>query len=377
MAFVGMPIGAATVSISGSTCVRALRAQHHSSLATDNVDLADGGLQMVIGAIKELLTENVITPQDLMKILMGVNPLDDQTTSRQLEFRPVVDQIIRLVQDEYDLLAPPIKKLIAEAEKNLTERTDQQVKTKDKFITMVFYPIAPGEFTMRGWTNLKNPNGDQKSHRIKIEKHFWIANVLVTQWQYAMVMGVNSSKFDTGKESIEHDIETEYDGFEVTSRVRMQPNHPVEYLSVQQENEFIARLNDLSKRNDPVLYKIIPDHKTNWRYRKPKDEEWEYVARVRGSSPTPRNAPCGAWYLLNALGSTRPVGELEPVLVDGVYPIYDMYGNVWERTAEGTLRGGSWASGAETLSCDYRTDLFTGRDPNVDVGIRLVAEPPP
>jgi len=352
---VAADMGTAIVAVNArnSACIRALR----SGFNHDE--------EAVLGTLKELLSEQVITAQDLTMILDGQNPLAAVTSSQAIEYRPVIDQVIKAIGGDREGLIPMIQNLIDETHRGQVDRVDDEIKTKIQFAQLKFYPIAPGNF-MAGSPASEDGHDNyyETLHSVTISHEFWIANFLVTQWQYTTVMGENPSVFKS------------VDG-------SMQPNHPVENLCAEQENSFMHKLNELSKRDDPLIYQIIPDHPKGGWYRKPTEEEWEYVARNRGAwkGPYPDgitkdNLERIAWYKKNANESTHPVGELEPILIDGKYPIYDLYGNVWERTIFGYVRGGSWFQDPVALRAAYQWGRIRYLKGENFVGFRLVRTPP-
>jgi len=357
------------------SCVQALSAGVHAS---SNIRFSE----LVIGALKELISRNFITPKDLPMILLGQNPLAKQNTSLAFELRDVVDQIITAIEADHEQLAPLVQKLIDENSQSFIERTDRQIKTKDKFTQLLFYPIEPGSFTMGSPDDEDGHQKNENLHQATIAQKFWIANFPVTQWQYAMVMGTIPSHFQTATGAIEIEVEIVQNGQVIKKKISVRPNHPVEGLLDAEEDKFIIKLNELSRKDDPLIYKIIPDHPKYWQYRKPTDKEWEYVARNRGvwKGPYPDgitkyNLDRIAWYNKNSGDQTHAVGELEPILIDGKYPVYDLYGNVWESTSNGVLRGGSWCSEPQDLRAAGRGSRVPGYRSGV-AGFRLVRTPP-
>jgi len=189
-------------------------------------------LEAVAAALKALLSERTLIPQDLTAILKGQNPLADQNTPGAIEFRPVINLVIAALRNENGgVLERFIQSLIDETTQTLSERSNKESETKDKFVQLTFYPIVPGRFIF------KTTSPDEQ---VRIKHEFWIANFPVTRGQYAKIMG-------------------EEDKFVI------QPNHPVASLMISEVSLFLAKLNRLSKKNDPLIYKVIPDHKKFWR----------------------------------------------------------------------------------------------------------------
>lgn len=381
-------VGTATVAASSRSadCLRVLKSSFLTGSPSLNLDSADDGVstnigrpEAVVSALKELLRENVITPQDLPAILRGENPLTKQSTSSALEFREVIDRMIVAIEADHDQMAPLVQKLIDENSQSFSARTDREIKTKDKFTQLAFYPVEPGSFIMGSPSDERGYIRGEERHQVTIEREFWVANFPVTQWQYAMVMGNNPSRFRTGVGAIEFETETVVGRQVIKSKISMRPNNPIEGLLAAEENQFIEKMNELSKNDDPLIYQIIPDHQKYWSYRKPTEEEWEYVARNRGvwkglypDGISAENVGRIAWYDKNSDGQTHPVGELEPILIDGKYSIYDLYGNVWERMSNEVIRGGGCLSFSRDLNATEFSNTL-----NRIIGFRLVQTPPP
>jgi formylglycine-generating enzyme required for sulfatase activity len=128
--------------------------------------------------------------------------------------------------------------------------------------------------------------GDEKPvHDVTLTKPFEMQKTEVTQLQYEIVMGTNPSYFQKKGETY---------------------NRPVEKVSYNDAQNFIAELNNLD---------------TKYTYRLPTEAEWEYAA---GEDP----APLGdyAWYSDNSGRRTHDVASKDP----NKFGLYDMLGNVWE-----------------------------------------------
>jgi len=353
----------------------------HLSVAPNFCVLNLARNEAIEATLKELLQENVIALPDLTLIMRGENPLTKKNTPMAIEFGPVIEQIIEVIQANRAHNVPLVQKIIDNSRQKGAERDDKKENTKDRFVTPRFYPIAPGSFMMGSPDNEVGRSDNEVQHLVKIDKQFWMANFPVTQWQYVMVMGRNPSDIGDLDGVIKLDIEI-VPNSKIVSMVLSRPNYPVDNLRVADEDAFIAKLNDLSAHDDSRIYKVMPDHIKNWKYRKPTEEEWEFVARNRGAwkgafpdGVTEKNLNRLAWYHEGIIGGySHPVGGLEPILIDGKYPIYDLLGNVWERTSNGVFRGGCVSNDADFLRAAYRHDL-----PNASssaLSFRLVRTPP-
>jgi len=351
-------------------CVRALHPAIFLHLSDLNAStLFDDQKAIVIATLKELLDNQIITSIELRKIAAGQNPLATANTPIGIEFRPVVDEILEIVRLGQETFVPFIQNLIDETVKNEIKRNAGQAENKVNALRLSFYPIKP-------------PDSD-KSRFSSIHETFWIANYTVTQWQFAMVMGFNPSYFSFGPKSTVHEVLITQNGQVNSAQIRMLSNHPVEFFTEDEEASFIQKLNELSRSDDPLVYKIIQDHKRGWHYRKPTPEEREFVARNRGvwkgdypDGITEKNLSQIAWYNDGRKNlSTHPVGVLEPTLIDEKYPIYDLLGNVWERTSRSHTYGGGWSHGAlnNIITSERLYDLSSR---HANVGLRLVRTPP-
>lgn len=137
---------------------------------------------------------------------------------------------------------------------------------------------------------------------------------------------------------------------------------PVDSISWDDAKAYVARLRQLTGKD----------------YRLPTEAEWEYAARAGSDAAFPDGvnlASLGevAWHRENSEGRSHPVGTRRP----NAFGLYDMLGNVWERTedcwtphyegapADGSarkdgdcdlrvVRGGSWINWQRFLRPAYR-----------------------
>ena len=131
------------------------------------------------------------------------------------------------------------------------------------------------------------------------------------------------------------------DGLSATpSNYSNNPNRPVKYVSWNDIQVFLTRLNQGDSTNIPV----------GWAYVLPTEAQWEYACRAGtttayswGNSISSSNAN----YNRN-IGETHDVGQYSP----NAWGFFDMHGNVWEWTdspaddAHMIIKGGSWLCAA-------------------------------
>lgn len=164
--------------------------------------------------------------------------------------------------------------------------SDRPVRVETGPYGIMFVSIPAGTFQMGS----DDGEPDEKPvHTVRITKPFQIGQFELTQQQWRKVMGTDPSYFKGDK-------------------------RPVEQVSWNDVQEFVARLNEL---ND------------GWRYRLPTEAEWEYAARAGSTT----NYPWGdnmdgeyAWYARNSDGQTHDVGTKQP----NAWGLYDVIGNAWE-----------------------------------------------
>ena len=191
-------------------------------------------------------------------------------------------------------------------------------------------------------------------HRVTLSDYY-IGKYEVTQELWEAVMGSNPSYF-------------------------IGAQNPVEYVSWNDCQEFVSRLNSLTGRT----------------FRLPTEAEWEYAARGGNKSSHYKYSGSGniddvAWYDNNSGDKTRPVGTKSP----NELGIYDMSGNVSEWCSDRygsysaeeqtnpqgpssgsfrVFRGGSWFDGARNCRVSNRHNHVPSFSDGY-LGLRLVLVP--
>ncbi len=235
---------------------------------------------------------------------------------------------------------------------------------KEPITDMLFVWVPSGSFNMGCSALDKEGNKDEfPEHEVHLDG-FWMGRYPVTQGQWITVM----------TPPILRKIKPHN-----PSRFRLGKHHPVEQVSWNDAQEFIARL--------------ISANKGKYHFRLPSEAEWEYAARACGK---PQKYAGGdpldelAWYSKNSGMTTRPVGKKKH---NGL-GLYDMSGNVYEWcqdtysesayqkhapknpliTEDGNkkvIRGGSWSNSPHETRCTYRASV--NQEFKADyIGFRLV-----
>lgn len=210
---------------------------------------------------------------------------------------------------------------------------------------MRFIWIEPGTFVLGDSDGGYNERPEQVVH---ITKGFWMGQFEVTMSEWREIMGTLPSSY--------------YEAM-----------HPVRHVSWYDVQDYIVALNI---REACECYRL------------PTEAEWEYVARAGTDNRFFSNPDSIAWYRDNAEDEVHNVGQKAP----NAWGIYDMYGNVWEWTAdwyelytegektdptgpvEGwrkSRRGGSF-SAVDTYLGQYFRSRFPPEEQPHDTGFRVV-----
>ena len=165
--------------------------------------------------------------------------------------------------------------------------------------------VEPGTFTMGSPVTEEGRRSDETEHNVTITEGFYLGMYEVTQAQYVAVMTGNSEGLST-----------------TPSHFSNNPNRPVERVSWDDAQVFLARLNEQQAGNLPA----------GWSYVLPTEAQWEYACRAGtttayswGNSITSSDAN----YEQN-IGHTTDVGQYAA----NPWGFFDMHGNVFEWTAD-------------------------------------------
>jgi len=179
-----------------------------------------------------------------------------------------------------------------------SEKKERTVSVNGVDIVIVYIPA--GEFLMGSQETEEGRRTDEgPQHRVVINKDFWMGKYEVTRGQWIAVMGEDEAWFEGGN------------------------NYPVEWLSWNESQDFIKKLNE----------------KTGLKFRLPTEAEWEHACRAGTTTPFHYgesissdqanfngNYPYGGAKKGVYLETTCPVGSFQL----NAWGLYDMHGNVWE-----------------------------------------------
>ena len=189
----------------------------------------------------------------------------------------------------------------AELTRQAAAARQRKVKALEQQHGLAFVWIAPGTFQMGSPSSEEGRQADEGPvHEVEIRSGFWLGVHEITQGQWESVMGT-----------------TPWSG---KNNVRSNRSHPAVYISWDDVQAFIGRLN--AAVGAPV-------------YRLPSEAEWEYACRAGTSTrwsfgDDKSQLMHYAWYDANAenVGEeyAHAVGQKRP----NDWGLHDMHGNVWE-----------------------------------------------
>ena len=249
---------------------------------------------------------------------------------------------------------------------------------------MIWCP--PGTFTMGSPTTevgRVTVAGREDEHNVSLTQGFYLGKYEVTQAQYEAVMTGNTETNSTG-----HVISADLNA---VSNWHGNPNRPVEKVSWEDAQVFLARLNDQQDVNLPA----------GWSYILPTESQWEYACRA-GTTTTyswgDSIASTNANY--NWDGGGNDGNDSKETVEVGQYAanpwgFFDMHGNVrewtavWNQTAYPTgnpvidptgptsgkgcriRRGGSWFDQEEGCLRSAKRSSSSPGDRINDLGFRV------
>jgi formylglycine-generating enzyme required for sulfatase activity len=250
--------------------------------------------------------------------------------------------------------------LLAAVLSGLTAQSPGPPSVTDEASGMRLVWIPPGEFDMGTPPGAPGRQIDERLHRVRLTRGFWLGSTEVTQREWTRVMGRNPSRFS-----------------------RCGPDCPVENVRWYDVRDFLARLNARSPGG----------------FRLPTEAEWEYACRAGNGSGEPYSTG-------STLPSTAANFDRRSTVRVGSYPpnawgLFDMHGNVWEwcadwygpyeappsgeavrdpagpeRGEKRVIRGGSFYFGADSCRCALRYTHRPG-DRGPSLGFRVARDASP
>ena len=219
--------------------------------------------------------------------------------------------------------------------------------------------IPPGEFKMGSPINEADRSNDEVQHSVTLSRGYWMFDTPVTQELWRAIVGTEPSHFQGAR-------------------------LPVEQVSWQDSQDFLARLNERLGGEFMTL---------------PTEAQWEYTCRAGMNTPYSFGSVCDGTQA-NCHGNypygTKKKGPYTAkTSLVGSYPanawgLFDMHGNVWEwchdwygpytttnavdphGPSEGryrVLRGGSWNNNAQVARSACRINFGPG-DRSGSIGFR-------
>jgi formylglycine-generating enzyme required for sulfatase activity len=201
-----------------------------------------------------------------------------------------------------------LQKFVYSTDKQGFEFNILRTYIKTPGLSATFAKISAGTFQMGSSGSETNRSDDEVLHSVTISHDFEMEVTDVTQLQWFLVMGYNPSYFKS-----QNYCQSDYININGTD---LCPNNPVEQVSWDDTQSFIAKLN---QGNDGYTYRL------------PTEAEWEYAARAGTQTAyyfgdDPAQLDANGWYTNNSGSQTHAVGGKTA----NAFGLYDMAGNVWE-----------------------------------------------
>lgn len=371
----------------------------------------------VIGYLGELFENRALSETELGRFLEALerdrlaNPIRDEDAELDVKRSIHREGLQKLFQRgglDLERLKKWTRKVLATRSTIQSERDQARGETQEVRQVLKFVRVQPGQFKMG--------NAHKKFTAI-LTRSFDVAATPLTQKQWVDLMGENPAKFAKG----EHSTTVMVGGKEI----QMQPDNPIENVTWWSAAAYANKLSEMygyepvydfskvnfkkntraedgtleAERGDPEINAPDGDIYQAEGFRLPTEAEQQYLLLSAGKTESlyyfgdnESDLKEHAWYAANANGTTHPVAELKPLILDG-NSIYDLHGNVseWSHDNFGSLPsgvvqnptrpypggssrvyvGGSWKGGTWEL----RSRQHGGSHPNTrddDVGFRLV-----
>ena len=156
-------------------------------------------------------------------------------------------------------------------------------------VEFTFRWCPPGTFMMGSPEDEKNRDNDETQHQVTLTKGFWMLETEVTEKQWKVIMGKNTTHFPRGDD------------------------RHVGFVTWNDCQEFCKKC---TKLGFPVQL--------------PTEAQWEYACRAGSTEAYSGNLDDMAWYYDNSGGVSHPVRTKKP----NAWGLYDMHGNACEWCAD-------------------------------------------
>jgi len=269
-------------------------------------------------------TETIIREQAVLRQLTGSLLVTTESLAKNSkvyvngELKGEVPRSLTLPVGQYELEVKEGDRGAKQSVK-VEDRQNKVVVLALKVVRMPFEPemvdVPAGSFKMgcHDWFGCRSDEGP--THQVTLSA-FQMSKYEITQGQWQMVMGNNPSEFKACGNTC-----------------------PVEWVSWQDTQEFIQKLNQLTGGN----------------YRLPTESEWEFACRSGGKNET----YCGGddlaqlgWFYGNSNMTSHPVGQKQ---ANGL-GLYDMTGNVreWVQDLKGLYSANQVTNPTGPVTGSYR-----------------------
>lgn len=274
--------------------------------------------------IAALLKENALPYHFLLSLAEGkvTNPFENELgNSDHIIYAPMMQDYMKANLD--------IKKIKIWAQQELNrqkktteEKTENKKNTKTATIKMTFHRIEGGDFLLDG------------KHPYKIDS-YELMSTSVTQSMWAKLQSLAGSR----------DASVIWPSENIGLNEKSIPSnldHPVENITFFEAEEFIKKLNTLSRSHDPKiqasLREIIFDHQVGDTYDFPTFLQMQFARNNRGLNSHEwfqkqdiAHLTEMDWFDENSKHQTHPVAEKKPFAIGGKY-FFDLNGNVFNWT---------------------------------------------
>ena len=358
---------AATPSVSNVTVVQ----DDASREVTISYDLDAEGI-----VIAEILTNGVSIGWSNMRSMAGaVNRQVDAGTERRIWWRPdrtwpegtkIVAGTVTARVTAYSLDAPPdyvavditgtASKFYYPSEEALPGGIGDRIYRTDM---MLFRLIKAANVTFRMGIASEwgyKYNNANYPHNVTLTNDYWIGVFPVTQGQFANLLNFATS-------NCQNWFPANMSSYNITNG-RDAVLCPVDNVSAKcagPDYEYGKDIDDFTVGYHSIMYAIRVATGYD-RAHLPTLAEWEFAARAGSGDDRVYegyNVDDVAWHAGNSQGRLQPVGLKKP----NAWGLYDMFGNVWERTRESAVRTQYMTDQVAPMvgSADWKTGSAGGR----------------